>query len=533
MTNLHTSNFFSRTEMLKRIKGGAFDVLVVGGGATGLGVAVDSAQRGYNTCLLEAFDFAKGTSSRTTKLVHGGVRYLQQLDFQLVVEALRERGLMHENAPHLVHPLRFVIPRYGWWQGPFYGAGLMLYDLLAGRRNFARSRWLNAAQTTAALPTLVRAGLRGGIEYHDGQFDDSRMAVSLARTAASLGAAIANGMRATGLLKDVHGRVCGVNAFDAESGRTISVNAKVVVNACGIFSDELRTADDPAAPRMITPAQGVHLVLQRSFFPGSHALMVPRTDDGRVLFLIPWHGRVVIGTTDTPVPALQVEPRPLPEEINFILRNAGRYLQRPPTRADVLSVFTGMRPLVHAGGINAPTKSISRSHKVLVSASGLVSVMGGKWTTYRSMAADTMEQAIKAGGLEPRACGTATLRVHGWLPTTAPATPEADWLRVYGSDAAAVLAVCAELPQWGLAMHPALPYPLGVAAHAARHEMARCTEDVLARRTRALFLDARAAAECAPAVAAVLAMELQRDSDWAVRDAAAFQELALVYQLDA
>ena len=518
--------------MLKRMEAGAFDVVVVGGGATGLGVAVDSAQRGYNTCLLEAFDFAKGTSSRTTKLVHGGVRYLQQLDFQLVVEALRERGLMHENAPHLVHPLRFVIPRYGWWQGPFYGAGLMLYDLLAGQRNFARTRWLNAVQTTAALPTLVRAGLRGGIEYHDGQFDDSRMAIALARTAAGLGAAIANGMRATGLLKDALGRVCGVNALDTESGRSISINAKVVVNACGIFSDELRTADDPAAPHMITPAQGVHLVLPRSFLPGSHALMVPRTDDGRVLFLIPWHERVVIGTTDTPVPELQVEPRPLPEEINFILRNASRYLQRPPTRADVLSVFTGMRPLVHAGGINAATKSISRSHKVLVSASGLVSVMGGKWTTYRSMAADTMVQAIKAGGLEPRACGTATLRVHGWLPNTALSAPDADWLRVYGSDAAAVLAVCAEMPQWGQPMHPALPYPLGVVAHAARHEMARCTEDVLARRTRALFLDARAAAECAPAVAAVLAMELQRDSDWAAQDAAAFQQLALGYQLD-
>ena len=518
--------------MLARIAAGAFDVLVVGGGATGLGVAVDSAQRGYNTCLLEAFDFAKGTSSRTTKLVHGGVRYLQQLDFQLVVEALRERGLMHENAPHLVHPLRFVIPRYGWWQGPFYGAGLMLYDLLAGRRNFARSRWLNAAQTKAALPTLAQAGLRGGIEYHDGQFDDSRMAVALARTAAGLGAAIANGMRATGLLKDAQGRVCGVNALDTESGRSFPIYAKVVVNACGIFSDELRTVDDPAAPRMITPAQGVHLVLQRSFLPGSHALMVPRTDDGRVLFLIPWHERVVIGTTDTPVPALQVEPRPLPEEINFILRNASRYLQRPPTRADVLSVFTGMRPLVHAGGINA-TKSISRSHKVLVSASGLVSVMGGKWTTYRSMAADTMERAIVAGGLEPRPCGTATLRVHGWLPNTALAAPDADWLRVYGSDAPGVLAVCAEVPEWGLPMHPALPYPLGVAAHAARHEMARCTEDVLARRTRALFLDARAAAQCAPAVAAVLAMELQRDSAWAAQDAATFQQLALGYQLAA
>ena len=518
--------------MLARIAAGAFDVLVVGGGATGLGVAVDSAQRGYNTCLLEAFDFAKGTSSRTTKLVHGGVRYLQQLDFQLVVEALRERGLMHENAPHLVHPLRFVIPRYGWWQGPFYGAGLMLYDLLAGRRNFARSRWLNAAQTKAALPTLAHAGLRGGIDYHDGQFDDSRMAVALARTAAGLGAAIANGMRATGLLKDAQGHVCGVDALDTESGQSFPIHAKVVVNACGIFSDDLRTVDDPAAPRMITPAQGVHLVLQRSFLPGSHALMVPRTDDGRVLFLIPWHERVVIGTTDTPVPALQVEPRPLPEEINFILRNAGRYLQRPPTRADVLSVFTGMRPLVHAGGINA-TKSISRSHKVLVSASGLVSVMGGKWTTYRSMAADTMERAIVAGGLEPRPCGTATLRVHGWLPNTALAAPDADWLRVYGSDAPGVLAVCAEAPEWGLPMHPALPYPLGVAAHAARHEMARCTEDVLARRTRALFLDARAAAQCAPAVAAVLAMELQRDSAWAAQDAATFQQLALGYQLAA
>lgn len=522
---------FSRDAMLARADGKSFDVLVVGGGATGLGVAVDAASRGYSTCLVEAYDFAKGTSSRSTKLVHGGVRYLEQLDIALVMEALHERGLMHQNAPHLVHDLAFLVPRFTWWEGPFYGAGLKLYDVLAGKRNLGPSRFLSRDETVAAIPNVARDGLLGSIEYHDGQFDDARMALSLARTAADHGAVVINQVRVTALRKDSAGMVCGVDATDSESGRAISMLATVVVNACGIFSDELRVLDDGTTKRMIEPAQGVHLVFDRAFQPSNRAIMVPHTDDGRVLFVIPWHERIVVGTTDTPMKQAEIEPRALPDEIDFILRNAGRYLEREPSRGDVRAVFAGMRPLVHESGVDAPTKSISRSHKVVVSASGLVSIMGGKWTTYRRMAQDTMTRVIDVGQLDRRPCETESLRVHGWLAREDAATPSEDWLRVYGSDAVAVRAVCSERAGWNVPMHARLPYALGVVAYAVRHEMARSTEDVLSRRTRALLIDASAASEIAEVVAGIVASELGRDSAWAAQDAAAFRKLAAGYQL--
>ncbi len=522
---------FSRDEMIAKADGSSFDVVVVGGGATGLGVAVDAASRGYRVCLLEAYDFAKGTSSRSTKLVHGGVRYLEQLDISLVMEALHERGLMHQNAPHLVHDLAFLVPRYTWWEGPFYGAGLKLYDMLAGKRNLAPSRMLSRDETVAAIPNVARDGLLGSIEYHDGQFDDARMALTLARTAADHGAVVVNGARVTGLRKDARGTICGVNAIDSESGRLLELQATVVVNACGIFSDELRVADDGRAPRMIEPAQGVHLVFDRSLQPSDRAIMVPHTDDGRVLFVIPWHERIVVGTTDTPMKAAAIEPRALPEEIEFILRNAGRYLESEPTRADVRAIYAGMRPLVHEGGIDSPTKSISRSHKVVVSASGLVSIMGGKWTTYRRMAQDTMDRVIDVGQLDRRACATESLQLHGWLARGDGEATAQEWMRVYGSEAAALRAVCAEHEAWNRPMHARLPYALGAAAFAVRHEMARSTEDVLARRTRALLLDAAAASEVAGEVSRIVARELGRDASWAARDAAAFQSLAHGYRL--
>ena len=522
---------FLRRQMLDRADGKSFDVIVVGGGATGLGVAVDAAQRGYSTCLVEAYDFAKGTSSRSTKLVHGGVRYLEQLDIALVMEALHERGLMHQNAPHLVHDLAFLVPRYTWWEGPFYGAGLKLYDLLAGKRNLAPSKFLSTAQTIDAIPNVAREGLLGSVEYHDGQFDDARMALTLARTAADLGAVVLNQCRVSELLKDSHGMVHGVRAMDGESGRMMEIRATVVVNACGIFSDELRVLDDGKTPRMIEPAQGVHLVFDKTLQPSQRAIMVPHTDDGRVLFVIPWHDRIVVGTTDTPMKKAEIEPRALPEEIEFILRNAGRYLERDPTRADVRTVYAGMRPLVHESGIDSPSKSISRSHKVVVSASGMVSIMGGKWTTYRRMAEDTMARVIDVGQLDRRPCGTESLHVRGWIARDDAAMPSEDWLRVYGSDAPMVRAVCAEHASWSQPMHERLPYPLGVVAHAARHEMARSVDDVLARRTRSLLLDAKAAFESADVVAAILAKELGRDSAWAAKDAEAFRQIAKGYQL--
>ncbi len=524
---------FSRGEMLARCDGGSFDVLVIGGGASGLGVAVDAAQRGYSTCLLEAEDFAKGTSSRSTKLVHGGVRYLEQMDIALVMEALRERGLMHENASHLVHDLAFIVPRYSWWEAPFYGVGLKLYDLLAGKRNLAPSRMLSRDDTLAAIPNVSVDGLLGGIEYHDGQFDDARMAIALARTAASFGAALVNHCRVTALRHGPDGMVHGVGAVDAESGREFDVRAKVIVNACGIFSDSIRAMADARAEPMIEPAQGVHLVLPRAFQPSDRAIMVPHTDDGRVLFVIPWHGRIVVGTTDTPMERAEIEPRALPEEIDFILRNAGRYLERQPQRADVCSVFAGMRPLVHEGGRGGATKSISRSHKVLVDPSGLVSILGGKWTTYRKMAEDTLDRAIDVGMLTRRPCATESLRIHGWMSRTDPALPAEDWLRVYGADAPLVQSVCAERREWSAPLGAGVPMPLGVAAYAARHEMARTVDDVLARRTRCLLLDARAARACARSVATVMAQELGRDSAWVERECESFEALADGYILGA
>ena len=379
----------NRQQMLARLADETFDVLIIGGGATGLGVAVDAASRGYRTALVEAHDFAKGTSSRSTKLVHGGVRYLEQLNFSLVMEALRERGIMYHNAPHLVSNLAFVVPRYKWWEGPFYGIGMKLYDALAGKLNIAKSKSLDREETIAAIPNVQQNDLIGGIMYHDGQFDDARMATTLARTACEHGAAVANYVKVTGLIKE-NSQTVGALATDGESGSQLQIRANVVVNATGIFSDTVRKLDDPAADDLIEPAQGVHLILDHSFQPGDNAIMVPHTDDGRVLFVIPWHNRVVVGTTDTSMDEADIEPRAMPDEVEFILRNASRYMERDPKHDDVLSVFAGMRPLVHPGGKSGSSKSISRNHEVFVSESGLVTICGGKWTTYRKMAEDTM-----------------------------------------------------------------------------------------------------------------------------------------------
>src|SRR6185436_3030908 len=516
-----------REEMIARLDRESFDILVIGGGASGLGVAVDAASRGYRTLLLEAHDFAKGTSSRSTKLVHGGVRYLEQLNFSLVTEALRERGLLYRNAPHLVANLGFVVPRYRWWQGPFYGIGLKLYDALAGDLNLAPSRTLDRDATISAIPNVEQEDLVGGTMYHDAQFDDARMAIHLARTAADHGAVLINYMEVVEILKagGGEGHTCGVVARDAESDELRRILARVVVNATGIFSDTLRWLDHPDATAMTTPSQGIHLVLDASFQPGPNAIMVPQTDDGRVLFLIPWHGRVLVGTTDTPMPAAEIEPRALPEEIEFVLRNAGRYLAKDPGRGDVLSVFAGQRPLVR-GANNGDTKNISREHAVVVSNSGLVTIVGGKWTTYRKMAEDALVDAIAVGGLPTRPCVTESLHLHGALDRNDPAFPVDYSRRVYGSDLAEVDAIAREDPGLALPLHPRLPYTGAQIVFGARREMARSVEDALARRTRALLLDARAASEIAPRAAALLARELERDAAWISEQVGAFRALA-------
>ncbi len=500
-----------RAEMLTRLRAGErFDLLVIGGGATGLGVALDAAVRGYSVALVERGDFACGTSSRSTKLVHGGVRYLRQGDIGLVRSALRERGRLARNAPHLVRDLPFVIPAYTRTDRLFYGAGLRLYDWLAGRQSLGASRVLGRAETLQRLPAIASEGLRGGVLYHDAQFDDARLAITLARTAAGRGAVLVNYVEARGFIRE-NGRVVGAELRDVIDGGEFTARAKLVVNATGVFVDEVRRREDPAAAPLVAVSQGIHLVLPRRFLPGDAALMVPKTDDGRVLFAVPWHDRVIVGTTDTPRPAPEIEPRALPEEIAFVLKHARRYLAEPPRETDVLSVFAGLRPLLR-GASGARTASLSREHAMVVGPGGALTVTGGKWTTYREMAEQTVSLAARLGGLPARPCATAELPLLG-------ATTGSD--SVHGSEHVAVMAAGDDTR-----LHPRLPYTEAEVRWAARHEMAQRVSDVLARRTRALFLDAKAAVECAPRVAEILADELGRDPKWAKAGALEFARSA-------
>lgn len=518
-----------REEMLARLRDPeqAWDFVIVGGGATGLGVAVEAASRGYHTVLLEMSDFTKGTSSRSTKLVHGGVRYLKQGNVGLVLEALKERGRLLRNAPHLVSDLAFVVPVYDWWEGPFYGVGLRLYDVLAGREGFGTSRNLTREETLRRLPKIEPEGLRGGVIYYDGQFDDARLGMALAMTAADHGATLVNYMRVTGLTRDGD-VVSGVDAIDEETGDAHRIKARAVINATGVFTDAIRRMDDTDARQLVRASQGIHIVVDRSFMPGDSAIMVPQTDDGRVLFAIPWHDRVVIGTTDTPVDEPSLEPRPTHEELRFVLKHAARYLTLDPTPSDVLSTFAGLRPLVGATD-DGKTSEISRDHTLHISRSGLVTITGGKWTTYRKMAEDTVDQAAIIARLDERPCVTRELRLHGHIEDL---SDQDDGFSVYGSDAELVRRVCSEKPEWSEPLHPKLPYRRGEVIHAVRHEMARTVDDVLARRLRALLLDARASMQVAPATAALVADELGRDSAWAEKQADAFVRLARGYLID-
>jgi glycerol-3-phosphate dehydrogenase len=522
-----------REEMLRRIRGRAdrsepWDIAVIGGGATGMGVAVDAAARGFEVVLVEAHDFGKGTSSRSTKLVHGGVRYLEQGNIPLVMSALKERGLLRQNAPHLVKDLAFVVPNYSWWEAPFYGIGLKLYDLLAGKYGFGQSKLLTKEETLQRLPGLEPEELRGGVVYYDGQFDDSRLLIHLAMTAADQGATVANYCPATGLLRDDEGYVNGLIARDNESGEAFSIHAKVVINATGVFTDEIRRMADPSTEPLMVTSQGIHLVFDRSFLKGDTALMVPRTSDGRVLFVIPWHGHAVAGTTDTPVDGPSLEPKPLDEEIQFILETAGRYLTRPPSRSDVLAVYVGLRPLVKAGGASGATAAISRDHTIHVDTSGLLTITGGKWTTYRHMAEDTVDHAITLGRLRDESCTTKNLRIHGYAEPPTDRNEE-DPLEVYGSDAVEIRSLAQHNPDLAKPLHPALPYIGAEVVWAARSEMARTVEDILARRTRALFLNAHAAMQMAEPVARLLARELGHDNAWIATQLQDFSSLAKQY----
>jgi glycerol-3-phosphate dehydrogenase len=515
-----------REKLLAAIAGPekVWDIIVVGGGATGLGTALDAASRGYKTLLLEQADFAKGTSSRSTKLVHGGVRYLAQGNIGLVREALYERGLLLKNAPHLVKNESFIIPNYEWWSGAYYTIGLTIYDLLAGKLSFGRSKHISKEETITRLPAIHQNGLYGGVVYYDGQFDDSRLAINLAQTCLEQGTTVLNYFRVAELQKK-DSRICGVMAEDMESNIIYHLKSKVVINATGIFVDDLLQKDEPHKKPIIKSSQGIHIVLDKSFMPGDDALVIPETDDGRVLFAVPWHGKLLIGTTDTPVDEHKLEPVALAEEIGFVLRNAGKYLVKAPERKDILSVFAGLRPLVVPKEGSAQTKDISRSHKLIVSKSGLITITGGKWTTYRRMAQDTVNKAIETAGLQPKPCKTDTLLIHGH-------TNEAnagDHLYAYGSDKEALLALVKENPSWGEKLHPGLDYIGAEIIWAVRHEMARTVEDVLARRVRALFLDARAAMDMAPKVAGLMAGELKKDKSWESGQVEEFNAVAKGY----
>lgn len=520
-----------RAATLDRLRtGGPFDVVVIGGGATGLGVALDAAARGFSVALLEAEDFAKGTSSRATKLVHGGVRYLAQGNVTLVREALRERAILLANAPHLASPLPFVLPAYGW-RGrlcdiPFYGAGLALYGALAGARGLGRMSLLGRRALLDAAPGLEPDGLVGGIRYWDGQFDDARLAVVLARTAIRHGAVVVNHTRVTGLVHE-GGRVAGVQAVDAETGAAIHVAARCVVNATGVWVDDLRHHDEPDAPELVTVSQGVHLVVDRDVFPSTTAMLVPKTADGRVLFAVPWLGKVILGTTDTPRDDRPLEPRPFTAEIDFILDEARRRLAAPLSRAIVRSAWAGLRPLVRPSAATRDTKRISREHVVAVSPHGLVTVTGGKWTTYRAMAEDVLAACMAHGLLPQRPAGvTRHLRLVGAPPPGTPQSPLSTppGPHLYGSEAD----LLARLPGADRWLLPGLSEAM--VRFAARHEMARTVEDVLARRSRWLFLDARAAAGAATDVAAILREELGPAFD-ADTSAAAFTRLAETFDL--
>jgi len=511
-------------EELKKQSDKIWDIIVIGGGATGLGVAQDAASRGYKTILLEQSDFAKATSSRSTKLVHGGVRYMAQGDLLLVMEALHERGLMLKNAPHLTFNQEFVIPVYTLWDVIMYTVGLKFYDLMAGRLSMGKSYFINREQTRLRLPLLNSKGLKGGVVYHDGQFDDSRMAFALVESCARYEGIVLNYFKVTGLLKDERGKINGVSARDIDSGKEYNLKTRLVINATGVFADEISRLDDPESKTTIRPSQGVHIVLDKSFLMSNSAIMIPKTDDGRVLFAIPWYNEVVIGTTDTPLDKISLEPVALDEEISFILRTAEKYLVTPPKREDILCIYAGLRPLAANPDNPASTKEVSRRHKITLSPSGLLTIIGGKWTTYRRMAEETIDRAIKAGLMDKAKCVTSNLKL-----TTINTDNILKRLYIYGDHYVDIERMISENPELGIPVDPRLPYTSAEILWICRNEMPLRLEDILARRTRSLFLNARASAEIAPVVAGFMASEFGYDQKWQEEQVESYKELVKNY----
>lgn len=515
----------NRSEQLSKLQNTEkWDVIIIGGGASGLGTAVDAASRGYKTILFEAVDFSKGTSSRSTKLVHGGVRYLAQGDVHLVREALKERGLLAQNANHLVKNQSFVIPNYHLLSGYFYTIGLKIYDLLSGFLSLGSSKYLSKKKTIEMLPNVEKKGLVNGVIYHDGQFDDSRLAINLAQTAVENGACVLNYAKVVNLLKDEKNQIIGVQVQDQESGIKYDIKGSAVINATGVFTNAIMKLNDNVYKKYIVPSQGIHLVLDKSFLPGENALMIPKTKDGRVLFAVPWHNRIVVGTTDTLIKKQSLEPIALESEIQFVLETAQRFLAKKPTRADVLSVFAGLRPLAAPKEEGKSTKEVSRSHKIIVSETGLITVTGGKWTTYRKIAEDIIDKAIKTGKLEKKVCATEHLSIHGNQPTTS--FDRETHLYIYGTDIPRIVKLQESKPELKEKLHPNHEFTMAEIVWAIRYEMARTVDDILARRVRLLFLDARAAIEVSEKTARLLAKELGHDEVWITSEIANFKQIA-------
>ncbi len=517
----------NRTQMITALADSEkiWDFIVIGGGASGAGVVLDAASRGYSVLLVEQSDFAKGTSSRSTKLVHGGVRYLQQGNVSLVFEALKERGILLRNAPHLVHDQAFVVPSYEWWEGPFYGIGLKVYDMMAGKEGFGHSKLLSREETLQQLPNLEPEGLTGGVLYYDGQFDDARLVINLLQTAVEQGASVLNYMQVQMLQKE-NNLISGVKVQDMETGKRYTLQAKTVINATGPFSDSILQMDRPGSFKMIEPSRGTHIVLDKSFLPGEQAIMVPHTDDGRILFAIPWHNRALVGTTDIETDSVPLEPRAEQEEIDFLLEHTARYLKRDPQKSDVKAVFAGIRPLAYAGN-DENTAAISREHVVHISASGLVTLAGGKWTTYRKMAEDTVDQAILIAGVEGRPCVTTELNVHGFHRHS----DQFEALKDYGSDALEIKKLAEANPDLAKPLCSDPDIIGSEVVWAVRYEMARTVEDFLSRRRRLLLLDAKKSIKIAPEVARLMAGEMKKDELWVQHQVADFRELAQNYIL--
>jgi len=487
-----------------------WDIIVIGGGATGLGIGVDATSRGYKTLLLEQYDFAKGTSSKSTKLVHGGVRYLAQGDISLVLEALKERGYLLRNAPHLSKNQKFIIPNYEWWGGSFYTVGLKLYDLMAGSLGLGPSEHISKKEVLKAIPNLKQEGLEGGVIYYDGQFDDARLAINLAQTMRDNKGFPLNYCKVDGLLKDENGNISGVKTTDTETGKTYEINAKIVVNATGVFTDSIIKLDDKNAKQTIVPSQGVHIIIDKKFNDSDTAIMIPKTSDGRVIFAVPWQNKLVVGTTDTLVENIEIEPKALDEEVNFLLETVGQYLKIQPIKADILSVYAGLRPLVLPDSGSSKTKDVSRNHKISLTVSGLLTISGGKWTTYRRMAKDVVDKAIIFANLEKKKCVTKNMPIHGYVKQV----DESDSLHLYGSDAVYIKALFIKEPKLKEYISDKIKHYKAEVVWSVRHEMTRTVEDFLARRTRCLLLDAKESINAAKCVATLIADELGYDNNW-------------------